>query len=393
MQLGDARSGKWPENIMGFARALRRAGVPIDSSRISLSVAAARLVGLAHRDDLSHTLESVLISRQEDLEVFRQLFDVYFKDPKIAHQLLAQMLPSAQGQEAPKPKKARVSEALNPRAAVLPLKPPQADKELEFDAAMTASDLARLRHADFNQLDASEFTLVQRLARDIRLTIPKVPSRRKASRPRGAHLHWSKTLRTAAQMGGEFLVLPKLGRQMKTLPIFILVDISGSMERYARLLLAFLHKATANATERHVMAFGTGLSDLSQAFKFKDPDLMLQACNKAINDYAGGTKLGVSLQELKSQYAHRLMAKRSLVLLVSDGLDTGDAEQLEAGLKWMRGKARKICWLNPLLRFEGYEPLAKGASVLDRYSDAKMAIHDLAHLEDLAKAIKELVLR
>jgi uncharacterized protein with von Willebrand factor type A (vWA) domain len=194
-------------------------------------------------------------------------------------------------------------------------------------------------------------------------------------------------------MGGEFLVLPKLGRQMKTLPIFILIDISGSMERYARLLLAFLHKATANATERHVMAFGTGLSDLSQAFKFKDPDLMLQECNKAIKDYAGGTKLGVSLQELKTQYAHRLIAKRSLVLLVSDGLDTGDAEQLEAGLKWMRGKARKICWLNPLLRFEGYEPLAKGASVLDRYSDAKMAIHDLAHLEDLAKAIKELVLR
>jgi uncharacterized protein with von Willebrand factor type A (vWA) domain len=194
-------------------------------------------------------------------------------------------------------------------------------------------------------------------------------------------------------MGGEFLVLPKLGRQMKTLPIFILVDISGSMERYARLLLAFLHKATAHATQRDVMAFGTGLSDLSQAFKLKDPDLMLQECNKAIKDFAGGTRLGVSLQELKAHHAHRLIAKRSLVLLVSDGLDTGDSEQLEIGLKWMRGKARKICWLNPLLRFEGYEPLAKGASVLERYSDARMAIHDLAHLEDLAKAIKELVLR
>ena len=393
MQLGDVRTGKWPENILGFARALRRSGVPVDSSRIGLSVTSARLVGLAHKEDLSYALESVLISRQEDLEVFRQLFDVYFKDPQVANKLLAQMLPSAQGQDTSKPKKARVSDALKPQAPVWPVDPAKTDKELEFDAAMTASDLARLKLADFNQLGASEFALVQRLARDIRLPIPKVPSRRKVNRPRGAHLNWSKALRTAAQMDGEFIVLPKLGRQLQTLPIFMLVDISGSMERYARLLLAFLHKATAHAPRRDVMAFGTGLSDLNQAFKLKDPDMMLQGCNLAIKDFAGGTKLGASLQELKMHHAHRLIAKRSLVLLVSDGLDTGDSEQLEASLKWLKGKSRKICWLNPLLRFEGYEPLAKGASVLDRYSDAKMAIHNLTHLEDLAKAIKDLVQR
>jgi len=393
MQLGDVRTGKWPENILGCARALRRSGVPVDSSRIGLSVTSARLVGLAHKEDLSYALESVLISRQEDLEVFRQLFDVYFKDPQVANKLLAQMLPSAQGQDTSKPKKARVSDALKPQAPVWPVDPSKTDKELEFDAAMTASDLARLKLADFNQLGASEFALVQRLARDIRLPIPKVPSRRKVNRPRGAHLNWSKALRTAAQMDGEFIVLPKLGRQLQTLPIFMLVDISGSMERYARLLLAFLHKATAHAPRRDVMAFGTGLSDLNQAFKLKDPDMMLQGCNLAIKDFAGGTKLGASLQELKMHHAHRLIAKRSLVLLVSDGLDTGDSEQLEASLKWLKGKSRKICWLNPLLRFEGYEPLAKGASVLDRYSDAKMAIHNLTHLEDLAKAIKDLVQR
>jgi uncharacterized protein with von Willebrand factor type A (vWA) domain len=360
---------------------------------MALSVASARLVGLAHKEDLSYALESVLISRQEDLDVFRQLFDVYFKDPQVANKLLAQMLPSAQGQDTSKPKKARVSEALKPQAPVWPVDPAKTDKELEFDAAMTASDLARLRLADFNQLGASEFALVQRLARDIRLPIPKVHSRRKVNRPRGAHLNWSKALRTAAQMDGEFIVLPKLGRQLQTLPVFMLVDISGSMERYARLLLAFLHKATAHAPRRDVMAFGTGLSDLNPAFKLKDPDMMLQGCNVAIKDFAGGTKLGASLQELKTHHAHRLIAKRSLVLLVSDGLDTGDSEQLEASLKWLKGKSRKICWLNPLLRFEGYEPLAKGASVLDRYSDAKMAIHNLTHLEDLAKAIKDLVQR
>ncbi len=393
MQLGDARSGKWPENIMGFARALRRAGVPIDSARIALGVSSAQWVGLEHREDLAYALESVLISRQEDLEVFRQLFDEYFKDPQLANKLLAQMLPSSQGQEDTKPKKARVSEALKPKAPQFPLLKPNAEDDIELDAAMTASELVRLRHADFNQLGATEFALVQRLARDIPLPIPKVPSRRKISRPRGAHLHWSKTLRLAAQLDGEFLVLPKLGRQMQRLPILILVDISGSMERYARLLLAFLHKATEHVKRRDVMAFGTGLTDLTLAFKHKDPDLMLKECNEAIKDFAGGTKLGASLQELKSQHGRRLMAKRTLVLLVSDGLDTGDHAQLEANMAWLKGKAGKICWLNPLLRFEGYEPLAKGAGVLDRFSDAKLAIHDLAHLEDLAKAIKDLIQR
>ena len=378
---------------MGFARALRRAGVPMDSSRIALGVASAQLVGLEQREDLSYALESVLISRQEDLDVFRQLFDVYFKDPQLANKLLAQMLPSAQGQEDTKPKKARVSEALKPQTPLHSLLKPNADDEIELDAAMTASDLVRLRHADFNQLGASEFALVQRLARDIQLPIPKMPSRRKIRHPRGAHLHWSKTLRLAAQLDGEFLEMPKLGRQMQSLPILILVDISGSMERYARLLLAFLHKATENVKRRDEMAFGTGLTDLGHAFKHKDPDLMLEECNLAIKDFAGGTKLGESLLELKTRYAHRLQAKRTLVLLVSDGLDTGDSAQLEDSMVWLRGKARKICWLNPLLRFEGYEPLAKGAGVLDRFSDAKLAIHDLAHLEDLAKAIKDLIQR
>jgi len=391
MQLGDARSGKWPENIMGFARALRRSGVPVDSSRIALSISSLEWVGLANKQDMAFALEAILVSREQDLEVFRQLFEVYFKDPQIANKLLAQMLSTAQGKEDSKPKKARVSEALKPQDPVSPQARPQSSEELEFDAAMTASEIERLRQADFNQLGAAEFSLVQRLAREIALPIPKVATRRKVSHPRGTQLHWSKTLKSAAQLGGEFLELPKLGPQLQPLPVLILVDISGSMERYARLLLAFLHKATEHVRTRDVMAFGTGLSDLTPAFKNKDPDLMLQACNAAIQDFAGGTKLGESLTQLRERFSHRLRAKRTLVLLVSDGLDTGDSAQLEASLAWLKGKTGKICWLNPLLRFDGYQPLAKGASVLDRYCDAKLAIHNLEHLEDLAKAIKSLV--
>jgi uncharacterized protein with von Willebrand factor type A (vWA) domain len=155
MQLGDARSGKWPENIMGFAQALRRSGVPVDSSRIALSISSLEWVGLANKQDMAFALEAILVSREQDLEVFRQLFEVYFKDPQIANKLLAQMLSTAQGKEDSKPKKARVSEALKPQDPVSPQARPQSSEELEFDAAMTASEIERLRQADFNQLGAA----------------------------------------------------------------------------------------------------------------------------------------------------------------------------------------------------------------------------------------------
>ena len=172
MQLGDARSGKLADNLSGFGRALRRAGVPVDSARMALAQEAALLVGMDSRADVGAALEAVLVAREQDRMVFRELFDSYFRDPAIANKLLAQMLPSAEGRADPAKGRPRVREALSPPRAALPKAPPQADKEVEFDAAMTASDLARLRHADFNAMTAGEYHLVERLAREIHLPLP-----------------------------------------------------------------------------------------------------------------------------------------------------------------------------------------------------------------------------
>ena len=386
--LGDARSGKLADNIAGFGRALRRAGLRVDSARIALAQEAAQLVGVQRKDDLGAGMEAVLVSREQEREVFRELFDAWFRDPAVAHKLLAQMLPSTQGPKE-RSKRPRVSEALAPQKRLGGSE--RKDKEVEFDAAMTASEQARLKHADFNALTASEFHLVERLARDIALPVPQVEERRMRPGVRGPRLHWARTVRHAAHTGGELLVLRRMQRRHAPLPLLVLVDVSGSMERYARLLLAFLHAATRAHRRRDVFAFGTHLTDLTPAFRLADTDAMLAAASSSIDDFAGGTRLGESLATLHHRHARRLVGRRTLVLIISDGLDTGEPEDLARELDWLTHRCRRLLWLNPLLRFEGYAPLARGATVLHRYAHAMLAVHNLEKLQDLARSLADLL--
>ena len=394
-QLGDVRSGKLAGNITAFGRALRRAGVRTDAMRIALAAEAATLVGVEDKLDLGAAMEAVMVSREQDRLVFRELFDAWFRDPELANKLLAQMLPSAEGKAEPSRRRPRVREALTaPRDPSRPAVAAKPDKEVEFDAAMTSSDRQRLQHADFNALGASEYRLVERLARDVTLPIPSLPSRRlrvAGDAGRHARMHWPGVLQEAARTGGEILRLPRLARREQPLPLLVLVDVSGSMERYARLLLAFLHAATRRAGRRDVFAFGTRLTDLTPAFRLADTDAMLGAASLAIDDFAGGTRLGSSLAELRRAHARRLTGRRTLVLVISDGLDTGEPTLLEQEVLWLKRHSRRLLWLNPLLRFEGYAPLARGAGVLHRHADAMLAVHNLSALEQLAASLAALL--
>lgn len=394
--LGDARHGKLPGQILALGRALRRAGVPIDSARIAMACDAAALVGLEIKADLQSALKTVLISREQDRAVFDELFDAMFRNPDIANKLLAQMLPRTETRPEPAPRKPRVSEALAPpRNHNNAMPDPIKEDKLQFDAAMTASDMQCLKHADFNALSASEFKLVEHLARDIALPIPTFATRRMQPGTRGHRPHWPGVMREAARTGGEWMRLPRLQRQRQPFPLLVLVDVSGSMERYARLLLAFLHSAmrTKNGRRirRDVFAFGTRLTDLTPAFAMRDPDDMLSACNTLIDDFGGGTRLGESLSTLQHLHARRLTGRRTLVLLISDGLDTGEPAQLTQELGWLKRQSRSLLWLNPLLRFDGYAPLARGAAQLHAHADAMLAVHNLQSLHDLAGSLARLL--
>ena len=394
MQLGDSRTGKLAANIAGFGRTLRRAGVRVDSSRIALATHAAIAVGLAEKQDLSAAFEAVMVSREQDRVVFRELFDAYFRNPDVAAKLLAQLLPSAEGKAEPSKRRPRVREALAPQNAYgQQAKPKQEDQKVEFDAAMTASSLDRLKHADFNSLSGSEYRLVEQLARDVRLPLPHFASRRTRPATSGARIHWPGVMHQASQTGGELVRLPRLARREQPLPLLILVDVSGSMERYARLLLAFLHAATRRHPRRDVFAFGTHLTDLTPAFRVADTDAMLAHASAAIDDFAGGTQLGDSLATLRRLHSRRLVGRRTLVLIITDGLDTGEPAELAKELAWLRLRSRRLLWLNPLLRFEGYAPLARGAAALHSQAHGMLAVHNVSKLEDLAASLAALMKR
>ncbi|MDP4609312.1 MAG: VWA domain-containing protein [Burkholderiaceae bacterium] len=394
--LGDARSGKMAANVVGFLRTLRRAGVMSDANRAALAFDALRTVGLASKRDTQAALEAVLVNKHADLVVFRELFDAYFRDPKLANQLLAQMLPTAQGQANPSPQRARTREALSPPKPNATGSKPQSETPIELDAAMTASEVRRIKHADFNTLTASEYHLVMNLAKRIDLGLPKWRARRYHSASTGSRVHWSALLRDSARGHGLSPQLPMRARKSLAPPLVVLVDVSGSMERYTRLLLAFLHAATkptlpGGPSQRHVFAFGTHLSDLSAAFALDDTDAMLARVNTLVSDFAGGTMLGDSLATLKAQHARALGGSRAIVMVISDGLDTGEPSALDQHLEWLKLHSKRLLWLNPLLRFDQYVPAAQGAQLLHAHSDAMLAVHNVDSLHMLASSIAQLM--
>ncbi|MEP6969724.1 MAG: VWA domain-containing protein [Betaproteobacteria bacterium] len=415
MQRGDPAGGKLADNLIGFGRCLRRAGIALDSARMALASEALTLVDLARRDDVGAVLEAVLVSQQRDRDVFRELFDAYFRDPAIADKLPGQMLPGTEEQpEAPKVRP-RVHDALAPRQSTPATGAPGSDPEAALDPArerragpapasaqrspkdegiqVIASDLAGLRHADFRALSASEYQRVERLARAIRLPIPHYEARRTRPGARGVRLHWRGVMRSAARTGGEVLQLPRLQRRREPMPLLVLVDVSGSMERYARLLLAFLHVSTRQLRRRDVFAFGTHLTDLGEVMRLADTDQMLAAAGRSIDDFAGGTRLGHSLASLRRDHARCLVGRRTLVLLITDGLDTGAPQALGSELDWLCRHCHRLLWLNPLLRFVGYAPLARGAAELHARADGMLAVHNLEKLEELAASLAKLMAR
>ena len=379
------------DNLAAFARALQRAGVPIDSARVALAAQAAVQVGVARKEDLRFALEAVLVSRPQDRAVFEAVFDVFFRAPGDASALLLMPEEASPERDQPEPSAAqrRAQEALATPAMAQPLHD-MSDAPDDDPLALRASAFARLRQADFRSLSAQDMRHMQRLLRDVHLDLPRLRGRRVAASGQGTRLDWARAMQSAACHDGELVSLPHLQRRKQALPLLILVDVSGSMAVYARWLLAFLHQATRKVP-RSVFAFGTQLTDLNAAFRQPDTDAMLASVNRTVRDYGSGTRLGDALHGLLTQHARQLVGRRTVVLLISDGLDTGEPEALEVALRQLKRRTRRVLWLNPLLRFAGYTPSARGPEVLNRCVDGVLPIHNLNSLEDLAHAVAQVV--
>jgi uncharacterized protein with von Willebrand factor type A (vWA) domain len=378
------------DNIVHFARVLRDAGMPIGPDRVLAAMAAVECVGIDRREDVHAALSAVMIDRHEQQALFDIAFDAFWRDPRLLEKLMLELLPriTGRGDKARDPRPRRLGDALaaprrDPAAAPAP---PAADRRLDFDASLTFSDRERLQRADFETMSADEFELAKQLAEHLPLPVDPVRRRRHERAPRGT-LDLRATLLRMARAPDT--LAPAFTRaRRETPPIVVLLDISGSMDRYARLLLYYVHGLARRDLDVHTFTFGTRLTNITRCMKDRDPDVALRQADQRVADWKGGTRIASCLGEFNRTWARRVLSFNAAVLLVTDGLDRDEHGDLAEEAARLRRSAHQLVWLNPLLRYEGFEPRAAGVRALLPHVDRMLPVHNLASLADLGRALR-----
>jgi uncharacterized protein len=380
--------GHLAENVMHFARVLRHAGLPVGTDRVATSLQALRVAGLESRTDFHAVLSACLLDRVEHRELFDQAFHLFWRDPDLEGRLRALLLPKvqAQGGPPPVPENRRLAAALFPNPPQQPAKQPPKE-ELEIEATLTWSANEVLRKADFETMTADEWLAAKRLLARLALVFEPLPTRRQAPARRG-RIDFRATLAGMARHGGELFGDPaRRAPRTQPAPLVLLADISGSMSRYSRMLLHFGHALGHAEARVESFVFGTRLTRTTRLLKSRDPDLAVAQVVRAVEDWSGGTRITDSLREFNRRWARRVLPGRATLLLVTDGLEHGDTEALSFEMERLHKSCRRLIWLNPLLRFERFEPKAGGVKAMLPHVDRFLPVHNLDSLAELVKLL------
>jgi len=380
--------GRLAENILYFARALRAAGIPVGPGSVLDALQAVDTARVGSRDDFYWTLHAVFVKRHEHTILFDQAFRIFFRKRAYIEKLIASMLPQQaplQQPQIPAPGAQRVQEALFQGLGELE----QKKSEVEIDARLTVSDREVLQKRDFAQMSADEIAAARQAIARLRLPLDELRTRRLAPNRRGHIIDIRRTLRASMKAGGAVIDLKYLGPKTKAPPIVVLLDISGSMSQYTRLFLHFLHAVTDARKRVTTFLFGTRLTNVTRALREKDPDEALAACTADVTDWSGGTRIATSLHDFNRKWARRV-SQGAVVLLITDGLERDGDDTLTFEIDRLHRSCRRLIWLNPLLRFEGFEAKAKGVKAMLPHVDELWPIHNLESMSELVRALSAL---
>ena len=387
---------KLVRNITHFARALRKAGLPIGPGRVLDAVQAVAAAGFTSRQDFYWALHACFVSKPEQRTVFAQVFRLFWRDPRYLEHMMAAMLPAIRGvqqERAAKPAEKRAAEALLDGMLDQPDAPAEEAEgtDIDIDASRTMSAEERLKTLDFEQMSTAEAAAAKRILAQLTLPVTPIQSRRLTAAPRGQRADWRKTLRNAMRRGGDLQQIARARRRIRWPNLVVLCDISGSMSQYSRIILHFLH-AAANAKGQgwarvHGFTFGTRLTNITRHLAQRDVDAALAAAGAEAQDWEGGTRIGDCLHAFNRDWSRRVMGQGAVVLLITDGLDRGDPDGLAREMQRLQLSARRLIWLNPLLRWDGFAPKAQGIRAMLPYTDSFRAGHSIASLQDLAQVI------
>jgi len=395
-----ADEGRLAENIAHFARALRRAGLPVGPGRVADAIRAVAAAGFTQREDFYWTLHAVFVARPEQRVIFHQCFRLFWRDPQFLEHMMSFMLPQIKGTQEDRRAEAgekRAAQALLGDARPEPPPVPEgfndAEPQIEIDATATQSAEERLKTLDFEQMSVEEVAEAKRMLARLSLPVTPLQSRRLQAAPHGPRIDPRATIRAALRHGGEVMALHHRKPRIRWPNLVVICDISGSMSQYSRMVLHFLH-AVANARGQgwakvHGFTFGTRLTNITRHLATRDVDAALRAAGAEAQDWAGGTRIGTSLAAFNRDWSRRVLGQGAVVLLITDGLDRDDTGTLSREMERLHLSCRRLIWLNPLLRWEGFAPKASGIRTMLPHVDSFRAGHSVASLEALAAVISD----
>ena len=384
----DAR-GHLLRNLMLFGRVLRALGLDINPGRMIDLAHALALIDLRLKVDFQSAARALLVHDKDDIPLFDQAFEMFWRKP--VDKWTSVDLPSLR----------TIRRRTKPQIVAPPLTEPPPD-ENEGDAptdptqppllevVQTYSDREVLRRKDFSEMTADEMGSVKQLMTGFVWNLGERRTRRHKS-GKDQMIDMRRTLRRNLKHGGEILQFARKTPKYKPRPLIIIADISGSMERYSRLLMQFVY-SVSSALDQPVesFVFSTQLTHITRELDNKDIDTALKEVAHTVVDWSGGTRIGDSLKTFNFQWGRRVLGRGAVVLLISDGWDRGDPDLLSVEMKRLHLNCHRLIWLNPLLGASDYEPLTRGMQAALPQVDDFLPVHNLASLEALAKLLEQL---
>jgi len=384
--------GRLVDNVVHFARALRKAGVRVGSGQVETAIRAVSATGFSERIDFYHTLRATLITRAEDLEIYHQVFSMFWRDPEFLDAMMHMLSPKLKDDAPPAPASAadrRAREALGDGGG--PEDQPKPKEDLVEYAAFTWSANEVLNSKDFEQMTNTELDEAYDAIRHLHLPVKPLQTRRFRPGLAGLHADARATLKAAMRRAGEVDRIARKSPVMRAPDLVALCDISGSMAVYSRVLLRYLHALSharvASWGKVQGFTFGTQLTNISRSLALGDPDAALASVGQDAQDWEGGTQIGTAIESFNKTWARRVLSRGAVVLLITDGLERGDLDRLKRETARLARTARHVIWLNPLLRWDGFEPRASGVKILRDHADTVHACHSINSLRDLSDVL------
>lgn len=382
-----AGNGALAGNLLAFGRLLRRTGLPCGPAEALAALDALQRVEIGDRRMVHAALRATMIHKREHFEVFDQAFLLFWRDPEAARTAGALDALSGMKERDKAPAAARrVAEAMAPQRQPPPPRH-EPDEKPPVDMTMTVSDREKLQQMDFEAMSAEQIAAARAEIRKLTLPLDARPTRRFRPDPTGPRFDLRDTIRASLRQGGEIMTLERRRRVTRPPPLVALCDISGSMSRYAQVLLHFLHAVTNDRDRVHSFLFGTRLTNVTRQLRHRDAEVAFELVSHIVPDWSGGTRIGEALEDFNKHWARRVLGQGAVVLLITDGLDRDGAKGLAEATERLRKSCRRLIWLNPLLRYAQFQPRSQGIRAMLPHVDDFRPVHNLASLRELVATL------